>query len=292
LKGISVKRISLLAASAAVAALAVVAVVAQSGHGFAAAQPAFKPKVAPLASDYRTIDPENVLVIETTKGRIYVELVPEVAPLSVARIKELAREKFYDGLTFHRVVDDFMAQGGDPKGDGSGGSTKPNLPGEFIFRRGPATPYVRVQSVGGYEDGFVKSMPIRTQNTGLMIMTADGKVQGWGLWCAGVTGMARAGEPDSANSQFYIMRQFNEALERSYAPWGRVVVGLDVARALKTGEPVVNPDKMTSVRVLADLPPAGRPKVQVVDTASPAFAAQVPNAASVCDIELPGRVTN
>jgi peptidylprolyl isomerase len=291
LKGTSVKRISVLAASAAVAALAALALAAQSGQGLAASKPAFKPKMPPPAtSDYRTIDPENVLVIDTTKGRIYVEMVPEIAPKSVARIKELAREKFYDGLTFHRVVDEFMAQGGDPKGDGSGGSSKPNVPGEFIFRRGSDTPYVRVQSVAGLEDGFVKSVPVRTQNTGLMIMTADGKVQAWGLWCSGVTGMARAGEPDSANSQFYIMRQFNDGLERNYAAWGRVIVGLDVARALKSGEPVIDPDKMTSVRVLADLPAAGRPKVQVVDTASPAFVAQIPNATSVCDIELPGRV--
>ena len=285
------KRISALTASAAVAALAALALAAQPGSGHAASKPAFRPKLSPpAASDYRTIDPENVLVIDTTKGRIYVEMVPEIAPKSVARIKDLAREKFYDGLTFHRVVDDFMAQGGDPKGDGSGGSTKPDLPGEFIFRRGPDTPYVRVQAVAGLEDGFVRSVPVRTQNTGLMIMTVDGKVQGWGLWCPGVTGMARADAPDSANSQFYIMRQFNDGLERNYTAWGRVVVGLDVARALKSGEPVIDPDKMTSVRVLADLPAAGRPKVQVLDTTSPAFTAQIADPTSVCDIQLPGRL--
>ncbi|MDB5458547.1 MAG: peptidylprolyl isomerase [Caulobacteraceae bacterium] len=281
------KRISLLA----MLSVAAVTLVAQSGSGLAAPKPVFKPKLGPpAATDFRTIDPENVLVIDTTKGRVFVEMVPEVAPQSVARIKELAREKFYDGLTFHRVVDAFMAQGGDPKGDGSGGSTKPNVPGEFVFRRGPDTPYLRVQAVGGLEDGFIKSLPVRTQNTGLMIMTADGKVQGWGLWCPGVAGMARAGDPNSGNSQFFLMRQFNEGLEHNYTPWGRVVAGLDVVRALKTGEPVVDPDKMTSVRVLADLPAASRPKVQVLDTASPAFQAQVANAESVCDIELPGKV--
>jgi peptidylprolyl isomerase len=71
-----------------------------------------------------------------------------------------------------------------------------------------------------------------------------------------------------------------------------VVVGLDVVKALKLGEPVPDPDKMTSVRVLADLPAAGRPRVQVLDTASPAFAAQLPNVSSVCDIQLPGQVVN
>ena len=284
MKGKSVKRIILLACALAAAPVAVA--LAQP------AKPAFKPTLAPTAADFRTIDAENVLVIDTTKGRIYVEMVPEVAPQSVARIKELARQKFYDGLTFHRVVADFMAQGGDPKGDGTGGSPLPNVPAEFVFRRGADAPYVRFQAVAGLEDGFMRSLPVRTQNTGLMIMTADGKVQGWGLWCAGVAGMARAGDPNSANSQFYLMSGFNDALEKNYTAWGRVVVGADVVRALKLGEPVPDPDKMTSVRVLADLPAAGRPKVQVLDTASPAFAAQVANAATVCDVQLPGRVVN
>ncbi len=247
---------------------------------------------APAASDFRTVDPEDVLVIDTTKGRIYVEMFPQIAPKSVARIKELAREHFYDGLTFHRVVNEFMAQGGDPKGDGSGGSTKPNVPAEFTFRRGPDTPFVKVLGLGGPEDGFIQSMPVRSQNTGLMIMTADGKVQAWGLWCKGVAGMARAGDPDSANSQYFLMRQFNPGLEHSYTPWGRVLAGQDVVQALKVGEPVIDPDKMTSVRVEADLPAAARVKVQVLDVHSPFFQAEAKTAASVCDIDLPAKVGN
>jgi peptidylprolyl isomerase len=262
-------------------ALAILAAVA--GPGIAAPAPVS----APAASDFRTVDPENVLVIATTKGVVYVEMFPEVAPKSVARIKELAREHFYDGLTFHRVVDEFMAQGGDPKGDGSGGSTKPNVPGEFTFRRGPDTPFVRVQAVGALEDGFIKSMPVRSQNTGLMIMTADGKVQAWGLWCKGVAGMARAGDPDSANSQFFLMRQFNEGLEHNYTPWGRVLSGQAAVQALKVGEPVIDPDKMVTVRVEADLPPASRPKIQILDVHSPYFQTLATGAASVCDIDLP-----
>jgi cyclophilin family peptidyl-prolyl cis-trans isomerase len=76
-------------------------------------------------------DPENTLVMETTKGKVVIELLPDVAPQHVARIKELAREKFYDGVVFHRVIEGFMAQGGDPTGTGMGGSDKPNLPAEF-----------------------------------------------------------------------------------------------------------------------------------------------------------------
>jgi cyclophilin family peptidyl-prolyl cis-trans isomerase len=76
-------------------------------------------------------DPENTLLMETTKGKVVIELMPDVAPQHVARIKELARENFYDGVVFHRVIEGFMAQGGDPTGTGMGGSEKPNLPAEF-----------------------------------------------------------------------------------------------------------------------------------------------------------------
>ena len=76
-------------------------------------------------------DPENTIIMETTKGKVVIQLFPDVAPKHVARIKELAREKFYDGVVFHRVIEGFMAQGGDPTGTGMGGSDKPNLPAEF-----------------------------------------------------------------------------------------------------------------------------------------------------------------
>ncbi len=76
-------------------------------------------------------DPENTIILETTKGKAVIQLFPDVAPNHVARIKELAREKFYDGIVFHRVIDDFMAQTGDPTGTGMGGSDKPDLKAEF-----------------------------------------------------------------------------------------------------------------------------------------------------------------
>ena len=78
-----------------------------------------------------TADPENTLIIETTKGPVVIELRPDLAPKHVERIKELAREGFYDGIVFHRVIDGFMAQTGCPKGTGTGGSDKPNLKAEF-----------------------------------------------------------------------------------------------------------------------------------------------------------------
>ena len=76
-------------------------------------------------------DPENTIIMETTKGRVVIELLPDLAPGHVARIKELARDNFYDGVVFHRVIDGFMAQTGDPTGTGMGGSDKPDLKAEF-----------------------------------------------------------------------------------------------------------------------------------------------------------------
>lgn len=276
------KRLVLFAATAALSI---------AGAASAADSKGFKPKLdPPTAAEWRTVDPQNLLVIDTTKGRILVEMIPEAAPQSVARIKELAHEHFYDGLTFHRVVDGFMAQGGDPKGDGTGGSTKPNVPAEFSFRRGPGVPYAMISAANGQEDGFVKSLPVRGQSSQLAVMTADGKVTDHGLWCTGVAGMARSGDPDSGNSQFFLMRDFNGALERQYTAWGRVVVGEDVVKALKTGEPVTDPDKMTSVRVASDLPPAEQPKVEVVDTGGPWVKTAAKYAIDVCDIELPAKL--
>lgn len=253
---------------------------------------------AAQAADWRALDPENGLVIDTTKGRIIVEMVPEVAPAHIARLKELARAGFYDGIVFHRVIDTFMAQTGDPMGTGEGGSDKPDLAGEFLFKRGASTPITIVAKTGPVDVGFIKSLPVITQTEDLMVMKADGTVAGFGMFCPGVAGMARAGDPDSANSQFFFMRQTNSGLDSNYTAWGRVVSGLDVVRRLKTGEPVVDPDKMVKVRVLADIPAGERPKVELLDPAGEAFKAlmkksDIANAFeyAVCGVELPSKVT-
>jgi peptidylprolyl isomerase len=252
---------------------------------------------APAAPDWRQADPENVLVIDTNKGRILVEMAPEAAPKHVAQIKALARQKFYDGLVFFRVIDWFMDQTGDPKNTGEGASSLPNLKAEFTFRRGAATPFVAVASPMGAEEGLMGSLPVVSQTSALTTQMPDHKVSAWGTYCPGVAGMGRDDDPDSANSQFFLMRQAYPSLDKRYTVWGRVLVGLDVVRALKTGEPVQDPDKMTSVRVLADLPEADRPKVYVMDTRGPAFARLLASTRkakgadfSVCDLELPAQV--
>ena len=269
-----------------------------------AATPAFsQPKpapaaAAPSAADWRTPKAEDILVIDTNKGRIIVELVPEIAPQFTARVRELALAHFYDGLTFFRVIDDFMAQTGDPENRGTGQSEKPNVPAEFTFRRGPETPFALVADQSVAEVGFIRSVPVTTQSMALAPLTRDGKVSGYGLFCAGVGGAARGDDQDSANSQFFLMRGPYPALERRYTAWGRVISGQAVVNAIKTGEPVLDPqDRMERVRVLTDIPEKDRPTVRVIDPAGPWFKAEIARAKAVggasfsaCDINLPVEV--
>ncbi len=279
-----------------------------SGAGAFSAQAKPQPKVAapaatvplgePGVADWRAPDPQNVLVIDTNKGRIIVEMYPQIASNHVAQMRALAHDKFFDGQGFFRVVDGFMDQTGAPTNSGTGGSKLPDLKAEFTFRRGPEVPFVPVQAVNGDEGGFVGAAPVESQSDDFMALTADGKVNAWGLFCQGTAGMARTGDPNSANSQFYLMRDAYESLNRKYTVWGRVIAGLDVVRAIKTGEPVEPPlDQMTSVRLLSDLPEGQRPKIRVLDTRTVYFKrmlddeklAKGPDFA-VCDVAVPSKV--
>jgi cyclophilin family peptidyl-prolyl cis-trans isomerase len=150
-------------------------------------------------------DPENTLILETTKGRAVIALRPDLAPKHVARIKELARKGFYDGIVFHRVIDGFMAQTGDPTGTGMGGSGQ-KLKAEFNRE-----PHVR-----------------------------------------GTTSMARAQNPDSADSQFFICFDDAPFLNGQYTVWGKVTEGMENIDKIKRGEPVKDPDKIVSMKVAAD----------------------------------------
>jgi len=275
------------------------AALALTGEAPAATAPAAPAApTAPTEADWRTPDPQNVLIIDTNKGRIIVELAPEIAPLTAARVRELAHAGFYDGRSFFRVIDDFMDQTGDPTDSGRGGSTKPDLPGEFTFRRGSQTPMVVVAKNNGLEEGFIGSQPVIGQTMDLALLTADNKVSAWGTFCPGVAGMARSESPDSGNSQFFLMRGLQTNLDQKYTPFARVIAGEDVVKTIKTGEPVADPqDKMLTVRVLADLPPASRPTVRVIDTRGPWFTAMVAHRTaeqglpvSVCDLDLPSQI--
>jgi peptidylprolyl isomerase len=248
------------------------------------------------APTWRALDPDNTLVIETTKGRIVVEIQPVFAPTSVERVKRLAHEHFYDGLKFHRVIDGFMAQTGDPGNVDGGRSSYPDLKAEFTFRRGADTPYAVAAAPSGLAEGFIGSVPFAGQPDAFMASRPDHKVTSWGLYCPGVVGMGRGEDENSANSEFFLMRSAYPSLDKRYAVWGRVVQGLDVVHALKTGEPAKDPDVMNTVRLLADLPEAERPKLEVMDTRSAAFRAEIARVRkregadfSVCDVPIPVR---
>lgn len=277
--------------------------------GAAAAQETPPPPPPPTAqttiaeTDWRAVPAENLLVIDTTKGRILVELAPEIAPLHVERIRLLARNGFYDNLVWHRVIDWFMAQTGDPLGTGEGQSAYPDLKAEFTFRRDPAMPFAPAAEQTGARIGFLRSLPVQTQPDAAFAQTGDGKVHGWGLYCPGVAGMARDEGNDTANSQFFLMRQAYPALDKRYTIWGATVSGLDVVRSLQVGDgengmmAQAQPDRMTRVRVASDLPDAERPSVQVLSTESPRFRALVQEVRgargadfSICDVTLPVQV--
>jgi peptidylprolyl isomerase len=263
------------------------------------------PPSAPTDADWRTPDPQNVLVIDTSKGRIIAELNPLAAPLTVERVRQLTRDGVYNGRAFFRVLDNFMDQTGDPLDSGAGQSSLPNIAAEFTFKRGSDTPLVVVARTGGGEQGFVGSLPVFSQTMDLGLLTIDHKVKAWGAFCPGTLGAARNDDPDSENSQFFLMRtnaesadHANHGLDQQYTAFGRVISGQDVVDAIKVGEPVPAPqDKMLTVKLLADMPEASRPKVRVIDPASAWAKAEAAREQAsqgpdftVCDVKLPAQV--
>ena len=161
------------------------------------------------------LNPENTLYMDLKDGRVVIRMRPELAPRHCIRIKELVRQGFYDGLTFHRVIDGFMVQSGDPKGDGTGGSGQ-NIPQEF-----------------------------ETFGSGIS-------------HTRGIASMARAQDPNSADSQFFIMLGNVPQLDNQYTIWGEVVEGMEFVDNIKKGDSAQNgkvddPDKIIRMRVAADV---------------------------------------
>ncbi|MGR3467688.1 MAG: peptidylprolyl isomerase [Shimia sp.] len=163
-------------------------------------------------------DPENTILVELKDGTVTIELLPDVAPEHAARMKELAREGAYDNVAFHRVIEGFMAQTGDVEhGD---------MEDNFDLRRagtgGSSKPNLKAEFSGVPHD-------------------------------RGTLGAARSANPDSANSQFFINFSDNHFLNRQYTVYGRVIDGMEHVDAIKRGEPPVEPDRMISVKVAADV---------------------------------------
>ena len=167
-------------------------------------------------------DPENTVIIELKGGNVVIELMSDVAPEHSKRMKELARAGAYDGVIFHRVIDGFMAQTGDPTGTGTGGSQLPDIAEEFH-----GMPHVR-----------------------------------------GTVSMARAGSPDSANSQFFIVFYPRFNLDQNYTNFGRVIANMPAVDAIQRGEPPANPTRIVQASIAADnkpVPAMTAPRVQDED---------------------------
>jgi len=176
------------------------------------------PEAVAAAPAAPATDLENTLILELKDGAVTIELLPELAPLHVERIKLLARAGFYDNTPFHRVIEGFMAQGGDPTGTGTGGARDAghaDIPAEF-------------------------SHPSKAR------------------FVRGTCGMARTAAPNSANSQFFIMFAPAPSLDGQYTIWGRVVAGMEAVDKIKRGTGgngiVQGPDRLVKARIAADAP--------------------------------------
>jgi peptidylprolyl isomerase len=172
---------------------------------------AVAPSFAQNAAKAPATDPQNTLYLDTKDGRIVIKLRPDLAPKHVEQLKTLAKRGFYNNVVFHRVIDGFMAQTGDPTGTGTGKSDLPNIPAEFSRE-----PFKR-----------------------------------------GTVGMARAQDPNSANSQFFICFGDASFLNGQYTVVGEVVSGMDVVDKIKKGDQrnngmVTAPDKIVKMQVAAD----------------------------------------
>jgi peptidylprolyl isomerase len=159
-----------------------------------------------------TLDPQNTVYLDLKDGRVVIQLLPDLAPKAVERVKALMKQGFYDGTPFHRVIDGFMAQGGDPTGTGTGGSKLGNVPGEFTTKK-----------------HFLR----------------------------GTVGAARTSDPNSADSQFFIMFAPAPSLDGQYTIWGQVVSGMEYIDKIKRGSGqsgmVQGPDKIIHMRLAADV---------------------------------------
>ena len=255
------------------------------------AESEFKASVVAAQSDpenWREVDPEHLIIFETTKGRVLIEAFPDIAPKHAAQYIAIVRSGDYDGTPFHRVIDGFMAQGGDVTAHHGRDSGLPNIPAEFTFRRDPLQ--LKFDMIGDPDrslQGYYKGLPVRTESAWLAELVKDGKVESHVPHCAGVVSAARLGNDiNSANAQFFLMRDHTESLDEQYSPWGRIVDGLKAPQSMKTGDPqVVNPDILTRAQMAADLPEDERPRVWVQRTDGPLYTAEIADLSrvDVCD---------
>lgn len=229
-------------------------------------------KEAP-ADAWRPIDLENTLVMDLPAGEVVIELRPDFAPAHVERLKKLAREGFYTNVTFHRVIEGFVAQGGDPKGDGTGGSPYPDLPPEFSREISLVNDFVELgRERLAARAGFIDGMPVAAHPATLSTFIPTRTPMIWGAHCPGVMSMARATLPNSANSQFFLMiGDARTSLDQRYSVWGRIIDGFENTRRIERGEPPKRPTPIVRLRVAADMPKDEQPNIEILKTSRSEF---------------------
>ncbi len=256
---------------------------------------------------WRKVDAENTVFMELPEGRVVIELNPVFAPKTVAQFKRLVQSRFYDGLSFYRVIDGFVAQGGDGSDLGEI-SEVPLIDAEFEIDWSDDLPFVPVQKPDlfaaetGFIDGFAAARDVRHDTV-------------WLTHCPGVIAMARNDDPDSSRTDFYIViGQAPRYLDRNLSIFGRVVEGMEIVQRIQRG-PAGNSGvfqdetastRIRSMKLLSEFPEAERLKVYVMDTNSKAFDAllddrrtrkqkffhhQPPPVLDVCQVPVGGRLT-
>ena len=255
---------------------------------------------------WQLVDPGNIAVLQVDGDRVVIELNPEFAPATVNQFRRLAREGFYDGQSFYRVIDGFVAQGGDGSDMGAA-NNEPTIPPEFERDWTDDIQYVRAQSPDLFapEAGFVNGFPVAADRKSEKI---------WLTHCPGAIAMARLNAADSSSTDFYVViGQAPRYLDRNLSVFGRVVVGLDVLQRLPRGskesngilENIGDGSIIDSVRILSDRPQAEQFSLWRVDTNSPGFSEMLdarrnrdaeffvhkpPAVIDVCQVPLSGRI--
>jgi peptidylprolyl isomerase len=259
------------------------------------------------ADEWRDVDPENLVLIDVSYGRIAIELTPKFAPKTVDRFRALVRAKFYDTSTFYRVIDGFVAQGGIGEGDDKKLAEWPPLMREFervmdddVTFTGLATP-----DFYATETGFVDGLPAARDEK-------ENKV--WLVHCYGAVAIARDDAPDTGATEFYVVIGHSpRRLDRNLTVFGKVLEGMEYLQKLNRGNPEVESgviqdpakrDPIVKAQIAADMPKSERPRYQVMRTDSDAFAKRVeerrhpaspfffrkpPPMLDVCNVSVPVR---
>ena len=256
---------------------------------------------------WRELDPENTIFMELRDGLVVIELNPIFAPDTVRQFKRLAQERFYDGLAFYRVIDGFVAQGGD--GSDLGELSKvPLIDAEFEIDWNEELPFMPVQS----PDMFA---PETGLSDGFAVARDPSANKAWLTHCPGVVAMARNDDRDSSRTDFYIViGQAPRYLDRNLNIFGRVVYGMDIVQRIYRGPSLKNgiiedetrSTRIIRLRLLSDIPEEERLSPYVVDTNSDAFADLLkdrrnrrqkffhnkpPKVLDVCQVPVNGRIT-